>query len=232
MKITTPAEITSVAWEGELIEPALTLGPPPSDRPIVTIGQPTIWPAAEALESELGRKWVPPLGGASYWLVRLACTLRKPGRLKSIAEARQTLSLKPRNRSMADRATYAHSLYPDRLAAEDSSEFNVSLGPELKFGSGIGIKVGEVGTTIGYRKVYPVIQSYGVGESMPEWIFKPHAAHPLEGSQFVYAVVAAKPGAGGILAKVDLVVTAEVPFGFARFGLSEEAQEHTKFIIL
>src|SRR5205823_452285 len=162
MEITTPTEITSVAWEGELIEPATARNVQPKQRPIVTIGQPEIWPAEQALENEVGRKWVPPMGGASYWLVRLACTLRKPDGLKNITEAQQTLSLKPKNRSVDDRATYAYSLFPDRLGAEDKVEFDVSLGPELKFG-GAEVKVGELGAKIAYRKVFPVIQSYRAG---------------------------------------------------------------------
>ena len=229
MHIVTPTEIESVAWEGELAAPEtsrsfrLDLSKPP----VVTIGNPEVWPAAQALENEVGQRWVPPMGDAQYWLVRLACTLREPSGLRSITEALQTLSLRPRTRQAASGSTYAYSLFPDRLAVEDRAEFSISLGPKLKFGTAAELEVGQLGAKIDYRKVFPVIQSYGAGEPYPYWIFKPHPKHPLMGSQFVYAVVVAKAGAEGIQAGVDLRVETKV----ARFALSREAREHTRFSI-
>ena len=230
MHIVTPTEIKSVAWEGELVAPATAKGIRASNRPVVTIGRPEIWPVAEALEAHLGQKWVPPIGGADYWLLRLACTLREPPGLPGITEAQQMLYLRPQNSRAGKDGAYAYSLFPDRLGVEDKSEFSVSLGPALKF-AGSEFKVGELGTKIEYRKVFPVIQGYGAGEQAPYWIFKPHAAHPLAGSQFVYAVAVAGPGAGGMRAYVELVVAVETQFGPLRFGTPEEARAHTKFTI-
>ena len=140
MHIITPVQIESVAWEGELVPPPTSKAVGSAERPVVTIGRPEIWPAAEALESEVGRKWNPPLGDAGYWLVRLACTLRNPAGLPRITEATQTLYLRPRNVNVDEQSTYAFSLFPDRLGAEDKAEFSASLGPELKFASGTGFK--------------------------------------------------------------------------------------------
>ena len=91
--------------------------------------------------------------------------------------------------------------------------------------------MGQLGAKIEYRKVFPVIQSYAAGEPAPYWIFQPHRTHPLDGSQFVYAVVVALAGADGIRADVELVVSVEFPFGLAKFGLSDEARAHTGFVI-
>jgi hypothetical protein len=66
---------------------------------------------------------------------------------------------------------------------------------------------------------------------MPYWIFKPHASRPLEGSQFVYAVLAAKAGANGLRGTVAVTVTVETQFGPVRFGTSDEAQAHTQFVV-
>ena len=126
MHIITPAQIESVAWEGELISPATARAVRPAERPVVTIGRPEIWPAAEALENEVGRKWTPPLGDAGYWLVRLACTLRNPPGLPRITEATQTLYLRPKIPHADKESTYAFSLFPDRLGAEDKAEFSAS----------------------------------------------------------------------------------------------------------
>ena len=167
------------------------------------------------------------MGGAEYWLVRLACTLREPPGLRSITEAHQVLSLRPQNSQIANSSTYAYSLFPERLAVEDKTEFSISLGPEVKFADGSEFKVGQLGAKIDYRKVFPVIQSYGVGESDPYWIFKRHPKHPLEGSQFVYAVVVAKAGVTRIQAGVDILVETSV----MRFGMPREARKDMTFTI-
>jgi len=231
MHIITPTEIESVAWEGELIAPAtITRTIHPSERPTVTIGRHELW-TVEDLENLVNQKWVRPMGNADYWLLRLACTLHEPPGRQDITEAQQTLYLRPKSELAGDNAAYAFSLFPDRLGVEDKVELNISLGPELKFASGAEFKAGQLGAKIEYSKVFPVIQSYGVGESIPYWLFKPHAKHPLEGSQFVYAVVAAMKGADGISASVDLRVTAETKFGPVRFGMPKKARAYTGFTI-
>ncbi|MEE8390769.1 MAG: hypothetical protein V3S14_08255 [Anaerolineae bacterium] len=59
MQITTPTEIQSVAWEGDLAAPAVSFAAKSATRLTATIGRPEIWPAAEALENEVGQKWTP-----------------------------------------------------------------------------------------------------------------------------------------------------------------------------
>ena len=231
MVITTPSEITSVAWEGELVPPENTYGLSSQQRPVVTIGQIEIWPAAAALENETGKKWIPPLGDAGYWLVRLACTLRDPPGRLNIAEAQQMLSLSPRSRQDDPGAVYAYSLFPDRLTAETKGELSVNLGPELKFADKTEIKLGGIGAKIEFKKVFPIIQGYGAGETTPYWIFKPHLSHPLDGTQFVYAVLVDRAGADGILANVELTVTVQSQFGPLRYGTPYEARKSTQFII-
>ncbi len=231
MHFVTPSEIKSVAWEGELVAPAVAMGGRSPRSVVAALGQPEIWPAAQALEIETGRKWTPPLGGADFWLLRLACTLREPEGRPALTSAEQRLFLRPRNAAAGENAAYAHSLLPLRLGVEDKSEINASLGPELKF-SEFGLKVGEVGANIEYRKVFPAIQAYGLGQPSPWWKFRAHLAHPLAGSQYVYAVVAALDGAGGVRASVELVATVETSWaGLVRLGLPEEARAHLSFRI-
>ncbi len=229
MLIETPAAIQTVAWEGELLasEALKTAG---GVRPVVTLGQPEIWPAAAALEPQLGRPWTPPLRDAEFWLLRLACTLHPVGRFQTLIEAQQTLSLSPRQSGAPAISTYAHSLFPERLTAEEQQEMNLMLGPKLKFGP-VEAEAGQFGTKISYRKAFPVIQGYGAGEPTAYWIFKPHSAYPLTGSQFVYAVVAAKAGSGGIRAAVEFTVSVDTDFGIIRLGLPREAQQALRFAV-
>ena len=88
MRFVTPSEIESVAWEGELVAPAVAMRPKGARAVVAALGHPEIWPAARALEAEVGRKWTPPLGGADFWLLRLACTLREPAGRPALVERR------------------------------------------------------------------------------------------------------------------------------------------------
>jgi len=230
MRFTTPAEIKDIAWEGVLEAPQTAKSPAGVPHPVATIGKPEIWPAADALQNEVGKVWTPPLGKANFWLVRLACTLREPSGLPNIAEVEQSLYLRPKNRQTEPNSVYAFSLYPERLTAESKAEFNIGLGPALKFGEA-ELELVEVGAKIEYRKVFPVIQSYQAGTPTPYWLFKPHAAHPLDGSQFVYAVLAAPRAAGGIRAAITLKVTIETAWGPIKFAPPEEANANLRFTV-
>lgn len=232
MRFVTPTEIESVAWEGELVAPAVAMHPKGGRAVVAALGHPEIWPAARALEAEVGQKWTPPLGGADFWLLRLACTLREPAGRPALVSAEQRLFLRPRNPAASEGAAYAYSLFPERLGIEDKAQVAAKLGPELKFTSGAGASLGEIGATVEYRKVYPVIQAYGAGGPAPWWAFQAHPAHPLAGSQFVYAVVAARAGAGGVRASVELIAAVETTWaGVLRLGLPEEARAHLSFSI-
>ena len=238
MLIETPDQIQTIAWQGELVpSESLTksfrLGLTKADgdiRSLVTLGQPEVWPVAEALEPQLRQSWVRPLSDADFWRLRLACTLHPVGRFQTLVEAQQTLMLSPTQPGAVGNSTYAYSLFPERLTAEEQREMSLTLGPKLKIGK-MEAEGAQVGTKISYRKVFPVIQSYGAGESIAYWIFKPHSAYPLEGCQFVYAVVAAKAGAGGILATVELTVSVDTDFGIIRLGLPTTARAALNFSI-
>jgi len=227
--LTTPTAIQSIAWEGELSASGMTKAVTRSARPVVTIGQPEVWPVAKALENQTGQRWTPPLGDAKYWLVRLACTLREPASGVEVTEARQSLYLRPEPHSAGEKSAYAHNVFPLRLGAEDKTSFSLSLGPELGFADGSSVKIGELGATIEYRKVFPVIQAYGAGEANPYWVFQPHASYPLLGSQFVYAVLAARAPAAGLRAHIEVTVTTQTAFGPVKYGTPGEAREHTEF---
>lgn len=221
MRIITPPTIERVAWEGPL-EPLAASFRDSIAPPIVTIGEPAWWPAEQAMESETGKKWAPPAGDQRYTLVRLACTLHPPAASRSrYTEATLTADLRPRQ---GERLIVAHDLYPRRLTAETKGSYTVKLGPDLKFADAFEAKLLEVGAEIEYLKVFPVVQSYGLGERRPYWRFEHHSASPLAGCQSVYLVVAAARDAGDIRLGVELVARLETRFGPIRLGLPEEAQ--------
>ena len=60
----------------------------------------------------------------------------------------------------------------------------------LKFSEAFSLKAGELGAEIEFQRAIPVVQSYGLGQSQPQWQYQAHAAYPLLGDRFVY------PGGG------------------------------------
>ncbi|MCA9922375.1 MAG: hypothetical protein KC421_08380 [Anaerolineales bacterium] len=126
---------------------------------------------------------------------------------------------------------YAYSLFPDRLTVEDKGTFNVKLSPELSFAKVISFKPGELGVEIEHKQAFPVVQAYGAGEATAVWEFKNHPAHPLAGTQFVYAVIAALPGTEGGRGSLELVVTVQKEFGPVRYGIPQEEKRSTGFTI-
>ncbi len=227
MHIPLPDAITP-AWTGELEPPATLKGGTDTQRPQVTIGQPEVWSAADVFDTAT---WKPPRPDRHYWLLRLACTLHPTRGFEHIREAQQALSLRPRADAAPPDSVYAFSLFPDRVTAEETREISVSLGPELTFTPTASITAGSVSSTLTYRRVFPVIQSYGVGEATPYWLFQRHASHPLTGSQCVYAVVAATHAAQGVRFAIDLVVTLEHHLGPIRFALPQAARQQARFML-
>lgn len=236
MHIITPTTIESIAWEG-LLEPlpAMMSGGHPR-RPIAAIGRPKIWPVAEALQNVVGQPWTPPLEDAEFWLIGLACTLREPPGPPQITDATLTLYLRPRDGSAPADSVYAYSLFPERLGIESKAEFRAGLEPTLTFGPAVEIAAGKLGTTIQYRKVFPAIQAYDVGKPAPYWVFRPHAAQPLDGCQHVYAVVAVRgansqAGTGGAHALVTLIATVDTKWGVFKVAPPESARSKLSFTI-
>ena len=234
MHIVTPETIEQVAWEGYLTplwtpdQQSWALGPMPkhaASLPRVTLGEPVWWPAATAMETETGEKWTPPAGDSQYLLLRLACTLHPPaeGRLR-YTEAILATYLRP---VTGTGQVVAHDLYPRRLTADNEGSFVVGLGPDLRFANLVRVSLLDVGAEIEYRRAFPVIQGYGLGESRVYWRFAHHASHPLLGSQSVYIVLDAPADAGGVRLSVELVATLETRVGPIRLGLPREARDHT-----
>ena len=223
MRIITPTAIEQTAWEGTLEPLAVSFGSPTAQpRVNVTLGEPAVWSAEQALAGETGKQWSPPADGKRYALVRLACTLHPladPQARFSEARLMATLSVEG-----GAALIVAHDLYPLRVGADAKGTYTLKLGPELKFADAIDAKLGEVGAEIEYHKVLPVIQGIGLGERQPYWQLAHHAANPLLGSQSVYLVVAAPPNAGRVSVTIALMATIETRFGPFRVGLPDSAQ--------
>ena len=227
MQIVTPSEIKQVAWEGSL-EPIDAVYKGLEQLPIITIGEPASWPAAEAVQAQTGQNWSPPADGRSYTLVRLDCTLHPPQDTRTrYSDATLTAALDPNNRAGA---VIAHDLYPQRVVATETQRINLRLGPDFKFGP-VNVNLFEVKTEIVHHNTFPIIQAFGLGESKPYWQFAHHSTHPLLGCQSVYLVLSAPQDAGGVSLMIELVATAETRFGPLRLGLPQSAKANVSRVI-
>ncbi len=224
MPLSPPDTLSDIVWEGELEAPTMMKGAGRS-RLTASLGRPEVWRVEDALESHTGQPWVPPLGDTRFWLVRLACTLHPPGGSEVILEARQELALSAADGS--EGSVYAFSLFPEQVTAEEKHAFKASLGPKLKFAKA-ELSGGSLGVDIEYTKVFPVITAFGAGEAYPYWLFQPHSAAPLIGSQCVYAVVAVKGNCTG-QGEINLTVTVDNKLGPLRLGLPRSAMQATRF---
>jgi hypothetical protein len=227
MQIVTPSEIEQVAWEGSL-EPVGAVYKGLEQLPIVTIGEPAYWPAAEAVEAQTGQNWSPPADGRRYTLVRLDCTLHAPEDTRTrYSDATLTASLRPGD---GVGTVIAHDLYPLRVVATGTQKLSLRLGPDLKFGP-VNVNLFEAKTEIIHHNTFPIIQAFGLGESKPYWQFAHHSTHPLLGCQSVYLVLSSPLCSGGTQVLVELAATAETRFGPLRLGLPQSANAHVNCII-
>lgn len=229
MEFLTPAEIESPAWEGELAPGEIERLEGGYEPLVAVLARLEAWPVSVALADTPLQYRQPAMGLTGRWLVRLGCGLHGQAEKVSIGEAQLTLHLRPRNRLANDTAIYAFSLFPERMGVEERPESRVRLGPDLKFSMSEGAEAESKTAGIFFRKVYPVIQSFGTGETVPYWIFRPHGRHNLEGSQFVYAVLIASPRSEGIAGYSDLVVSVETPSGKVRYRTPRGIDEMTHF---
>ena len=190
-------------WEGELVPPSGIFAPRGKAMPKVSIGKPDWW----AGQKILGDAWKAPEGGYNYGMARFAFSLRPEGR-QEVRRTELVVDLQPEDGGA--RPT-AFDLTPRAETEEQTGAFALGIGPDFKFSS-VGVTLAKAETTINLRRVFPVITADGIGESTARWVFASRPAHPLVGSQIVYAIVQMPPGVEAT--RVSLFLNAEMTTGF------------------
>ncbi len=192
-----------MAWEGELVPPSGVFAAHGKTMPKVSIGKPDWW----AGQKIMGDSWKAPEGGYGYGLARFAFSLRPEGR-QEVRRAELVVDLQPDD---GGPRPIAFDLTPKAETEEQTGTFTLGIGPDFKFSS-VDVSLAKAETTINLRRVFPVITADGVGESTARWVFASRPAHPLVGSQIVYAIVQLPPGVEA--ARVSLFLSAEITTGF------------------
>jgi len=206
------------AWEGVLAPPKGVYAPPGEKLPTVSIGKPVWWDG----EAIMGEKWTHPSGGNRYGLARFAFYLRPEGR-KVVRRAELMVSLETED---GRGVPIVFDLLPKVTTEEKTGTFKATVGLDFKF-----LSLAQAETTIDFTQKVPVIVADGIGESIARWAFVSGRAHPLVGSQLVYAIL--EMSAGTSAARASLTLSAEVvtSLGPIRGILPKEASDRLSWVL-
>jgi len=210
------------------------VGEPKPPMPVVTVGQPQWWNLAhlarergEVLSAELSLL----LHDADFYLLRLACSFR-PERGSQIEWARFNVYLRPKT---GQENPIAFDLYPREIYDETKTDLKVSIAPSLKFAAFEGItvegKLGEVVTTIEFRKLEPVIIGYGLLQSNPGWDFERHKDQPLRGGKFGYLIVKKPRSAEAVRLTLDITADVVTRHGLLSARVTEKDRAHLTRVV-
>jgi len=203
------------AWRGEL--------EPPPGQPVfrsggggllkVSIGRPTWWPG----EAILGSDWHSPAGDRKYGLARFAITVA-PDESQTVKSADLNIELTAPGSS---ERPVAFDLYPRELNQIRKDSLKLTISPALSFME-VEAALGGAELTLDLTNAVPVITAYGVGQTAVRWRFKSQAAHPLDGSRVVYAIIERPSAAHTVEAKIRL--SAQTKTGFTAYMLGQVPQ--------
>jgi hypothetical protein len=245
--IITPTDIENPLYEGQLeftpgsIEQAAREKGRESIRselkfagPVVTLGQPQWWNLAhlarekgETLPAELSLL----LRDADFCLLWLACSFH-PERDSEVTWARFNVYLRPKT---GQDDPIAFDLYPREIYDETKTDLKVSIGPSLKFaafeGATVEGKLGEVVTTIEFRKLEPVVVGYGLLQPNPGWDFEKHKDQPLRGIKSGYLIVKKPHSAEAVRLTLDIAADVVTKHGLLSARVTEKDQAHLTQVV-
>ena len=165
--------------------------PETDELPVVSVGRPRAWPLHDLIDHEaLSPEIRGSLDRTDFFIVRLACSFRPRTSGVSIAWARFAVHLEP---DPGGREPLAFDLYPRVVERERQVGRHVTLSPSLKF-SEIEASAGEVGYTVEYQALDPVLSAAGFEEPTPSWDFSATPHSPVHGGKLMHAVIAAPAG--------------------------------------
>lgn len=206
------------AWEGVLASPKGVFAPPGEKLPTVSIGRPVWWDGEEIM----GEKWTKPLGGSRYGLARFAVSLRPEGR-KVVRRAELMVSLNAEN---GGEVPIVFDMLPKVTTEEKTGTFKATVGLDFKF-----LSLAQAGTTIDLTQKVPVIVADGIGESIARWVFVSGRAHPLVGSQLVYAILEMPAETSAARASLQLSAEVATSLGPIRGILPKEANKELSWVL-
>lgn len=117
-------------------------------------------------------------------------------------------------------ALLVFDMVPRVMTEEKTGTSTVGIGLNFKFASA------RAETIIDLRQAVPVTTADGIGESTARWVFVSTRAHPLTGSQTVFAMVELPQGAKAARASLHLSVEVATRLGPIRGLLPRESEAY------
>lgn len=203
------------------------------EGPVVTLGQPQCWNLA-GLARETGQPLSAELAlalrAADFYLLELACSFR-PGKDSTVAFARLDVYLQPKTGSSVP---IAFDLYPREIYNEITTNWKVGIAPSLNFSAFEGVKLegklGEMLTTISFRKLEPVVVGYGLLQPTCGWDFEAPKNMPLRGVKSGYLIVKKPHGAEAVRAILDIKAEVVTDHGHFSAKVTEKDKAHLALV--
>ncbi len=203
-------------------------------RPLVTLGQPQEWNLAslarekgESLPAELSVH----LHEADFYLLQLACSFR-PEADSEVTNARFVTHLRPK---VGSAPPVALDLFPREIYDESQTDVKVKIAPSLKFaafqGASVEGGVGEVMTTIEFKKLEPVVIAFGLLESTPGWNFQAHRLYPLRGAKFCYLIVKKPRSAQAVRLIVEITADVRTKQGLFKAEIAKKDRDYLSQVV-
>jgi hypothetical protein len=194
--------------------------------PTVTLGQPQWWNLATMAEQKgepLPAEMALLMREADFYLLQLATSFR-PQRRAKVMWARVDLYLEP---TSGDVPPLAFDLYPREIYEEKKDESKVTIDPSLSFsafGAKVEGKLGQVLTTVHFRKLEPVVVAHGLLQSNCGWDYQRSHQNPLEGIQVGYLIVKKPRAAEAVRLMMDVRAEVSTPSGLFGMRVTEQDQ--------
>jgi hypothetical protein len=242
--ITAPTEINQPLYESQMElmsgntgENARSINNPEVQKligPVVTLGQPQCWNLASlarekgsALPAELALL----LRNADFYLLELACSFR-PERDSKVIWARLDAYLQPK---VGQENPIAFDLYPLEVYNETKTDWKVNIAPNFKFGVFDSVKfegaLGEMITTINFRKLEPVVIGFGRNQANPGWDFEMEKTQPLRGVKVGYVIVKKPHGADAVRLILNVSADVMTQHGRLRGKIIEKDKAHLTQVV-
>jgi hypothetical protein len=183
--------------------PEMTSEPIAPEAPVVSIGQPQIWPLTRVyppqkipllMQAQLMKE-------ADFYLVRLFCSFRPIPRQTHVGWARFHVFLLP---DAMGRQPIAYDISPLEISQEVKRHLKFILAPTLKF-QAVDAEAGSLEFGLEYPELQPIIIGAGVGEATPTWDYKTAAGiKGVQGVKWMHLLVKAPKGMRSGKARLDL----------------------------
>lgn len=201
--------------------------------PMVTLGEPQCWNLATMAQEKgelLPAEMALLLREADFYLLQLASSFR-PQRHGHVMWARVDIYLQP---TSGEYPPLAFDLYPREIYDENSDDSKIAIDPSLSFaafGAKVEGKLGQILTTIHFRKLQPVVVAYGLLQPNCGWDYQRPHQKPLEGIQVGYLIVKKPRGAGAVRVIMDVRAQVSTPSGLFGMRVTEEDQARRTVVV-